>query len=115
MSAVKKLFFFLSICVLCCSAVFLFLLTAVGFLYGVYSLFFGEPELNGIVSSRTVTQAVAETLFCCLWLLGFGTAFVADIAVLRKIIRNPQQPPVSMSAREKGNQSTQTRKELRER
>lgn len=90
MRAAKKLFFFLGLCVLCCSAVFLLLLTVAGFLYGIYSLFFGEPELNGIVSSRSARQAVLEALFCCIWILGFGTAFVANIAVLRKIIRNPQ-------------------------
>lgn len=88
MKLVRKLFYFLSLLGLCCSALFLALLTAAGLLWGIYDLFCGEPEWNGIVSHRTVKQLAMRGAVCCVWVLGFGFGLVANIVVLRRLIRN---------------------------
>ena len=88
MKLVRKLFYFLSLLGLCCSALFLALLTAAGLLWGIYELFCGEPELSGIIFHRTSKQLAMQAAVCCVWGLGAGIGFVSNIVVLRRLIRN---------------------------
>lgn len=87
MKSAGKIFFYLSVVLLCCSALFLLLLTASGFLFGIYSVFFGEPELNGIVSPRSAGQVTAEGIIFCIWFFGAGAGFVANIALLYRMMK----------------------------
>lgn len=84
----RKTFSFLVFFILCCSALFLLILTVIGILLGIYSLFLEEPELNGIIFPKTTKQLATETIIWCIWILGFGISFIVNILILYRNIRN---------------------------
>ena len=87
MNLVRKIFMGLSVFTLCASALFLLILTVLGFLFGISIVFFWEKELNGIFYSKTTSEHIAEIVIFCIWFLGAGTGFVANIVALYRIIK----------------------------
>lgn len=87
MNLVKKIFLGVTVFTLCGTAVFLLLLAVSGFLFGISIAVFGEKELNGIFFSKTVSEHITEIVLVCIWLLGAGTGFIANIVALYRIIK----------------------------
>ena len=87
MKLVRGIFSLALVFILCCSALFLFILTASGILFGIYDVLLNEPELNGIFFTRTAEQLATEIVICCIWIFGFGKAFSANVAILRRIVK----------------------------
>lgn len=87
MNTTGKIFFYSSVLILCCSALFLLLLTVSGFFWGIHAVFLDEPELNGAASPENTRRLMVEGCIFCLWLLGAGAGFIANITALYRMIR----------------------------
>ena len=88
MNLTRGIFLCVFLFILCCSALFLLILTLIGLGIGIFNLFLGEPEINGIFLKKPLEQLVIEAIICGTWILGFGISFVANILLINRTLNH---------------------------